>query len=86
MATYTVKKGDSLSKIAEKFNTTVSAIQNANKSLIKNVNVINVGWKLTIPETTTTTRKDYATIGKQFEACLNDIKNLASYKKLKSML
>lgn len=85
MATYIVKKGDTLSKIAERYNTTVSAIQNTNKQLIKNVNDIRVGWKLNIPETTTN-KKDYSTIGKQLETCLNDIKNLASYKKLIDLL
>lgn len=33
-----------------------------------------------------TTSKDYATIGKQLETCLNDIQGLASYKKLMELL
>lgn len=41
-----VKKGESLSKIAQKYNTTVAAIANKNK--IKDVNKIYVGQKLTI--------------------------------------
>ena len=34
----------------------------------------------------TTESKDYSTIGKQLETCLNDIKCLASYKKLNELL
>ena len=44
--TYIVKKGDTLSEIAKRFNTTVSAI--ATKNNIKNVNKIYVGQKLKI--------------------------------------
>ena len=44
---YTVKKGDTLSGIAKKYNTTVNAIANANS--IKNVNLIYPGQVLTIP-------------------------------------
>lgn len=44
--TYTVKKGDTLSAIAEKYGTTVKAIAAENK--ISNVNVIRVGQKLKI--------------------------------------
>lgn len=46
--TYTVKKGDTLSKIAEKYNVTVDDIANANS--ITNKNMIYVGQKLVIPE------------------------------------
>ena len=44
--TYTVKKGDTLSAIAKKYKTTVSAI--AKKNGIKNVNLIKVGQVLKI--------------------------------------
>ena len=43
---YTVKKGDTLSGIAEKYNTTVSQLASWNN--IKNVNLINVGQKLRV--------------------------------------
>ena len=51
--TYTVKRGDTLSAIAKKYNTTVSNLAKLNK--IKNVNLIYVGQKLTISGKTTTT-------------------------------
>ncbi|MED4922887.1 LysM peptidoglycan-binding domain-containing protein [Anoxybacillus geothermalis] len=41
---YTVQKGDTLAKIATKFNTTVAALQKLNN--IKNPNLIRVGQKL----------------------------------------
>lgn len=91
---YTVKKGDSLSAIAAKYKTTVSAIQKANPDKIKNVNVIQIGWVLNIPVTnsskpaTTTAKpaKDYTAIGKQYETALNDVQNLPSVKKLMEMM
>lgn len=43
-ATYTVKKGDTLSAIAKKYNTTVAALVKLNN--IKNANIINVGQVL----------------------------------------
>lgn len=46
---YTVKKGDTLGKIASAHNTTVSAIYEANRNLIKNIGLISVGWVLKIP-------------------------------------
>ncbi len=45
---YTVKAGDTLSAIARKYGTTVSAIQKLNPTLIKNVNLIYVGWKIRV--------------------------------------
>lgn len=44
---YIVVKGDTLSAIARKFNTTVSALVELNK--IKNPNLIKVGQKITLP-------------------------------------
>lgn len=48
--TYTVKKGDTLYAIAKKYNSTVAKILTANKTRIKNPNFIQIGWKLTIPQ------------------------------------
>lgn len=50
--TYKVKKGDTLWAIAKKYygsGAKYTKIYNANKKLIKNPNLIQVGWKLTIP-------------------------------------
>ena len=51
--TYYVVKGDTLRKIAEKFNTTVDAILKANPQ-IANPNIIYVGQVITIPAQVTT--------------------------------
>lgn len=45
---YTVKRGDTLSGIAKRYGTSVSAIQKLNPSLIKNVNLIQVGWMIRV--------------------------------------
>ena len=45
---YTVKAGDSLSAIARRYGTTVAAIQKLNTGLIKNINVIRVGWRIRV--------------------------------------
>lgn len=81
---YTVVKGDTLSKIAKQFGTSVSAIQKANAKLIKNVNIISVGWVLNIPVPKPS--KDYEAIGKQMETAVADVQNLPSVKKLLSMM
>jgi LysM repeat protein len=49
--THTVVKGDTLSALAKKYGTTVSAIVSANKSKYSNITAsyIVVGWVLTIP-------------------------------------
>lgn len=45
---YTVRSGDTLSAIARKYGTTVATIQKLNSSLIRNVNLIQVGWKIRV--------------------------------------
>ncbi|KKP67099.1 MAG: Glycoside hydrolase family 25 [Candidatus Moranbacteria bacterium GW2011_GWE1_35_17] len=47
---YTVKKGDTLSGIANKYGVKISRITEANNAIITNVNDIKVGWKLKIPD------------------------------------
>ena len=50
--TYKVKKGDTLWAIAKKYygsGAKYPKIYNANKKLIKNPNLIHIGWVLTIP-------------------------------------
>lgn len=50
---YTVVKGDTLSKISKKYNISVSKLISINKSkypsLVKNKNLIRVGWVLQVP-------------------------------------
>ena len=49
---YTVRSGDCLWNIAKKFygsGSQYTKIYNANKTLIKNPNIIQVGWRLKIP-------------------------------------
>lgn len=82
MATYRVRKGDTLSKIAEKYGTTVVNLAAINQ--IVNVNKISVGQILRLPSGSS--GKDYSSIGKQLEVCLNDIEKLDSVQKLVSML
>ena len=49
MSTCKIKKGDTLSKIAKTFGTTVKAIKEANPDKIKNVNKIYTGDTIKIP-------------------------------------
>lgn len=46
---YTVKNGDSLSKIGKAHGVSWQAIYEANKDIIKNPDLIQPGWKLKIP-------------------------------------
>lgn len=45
---YTVKRGDTLSAIAKKYNTTVDQLMKWNSGLIKDKNKISVGWKIRV--------------------------------------
>ncbi|MDK3157805.1 LysM domain-containing protein, partial [Kamptonema cortianum] len=51
--TYEVRKGDSLSKIAQNHNISVESLiavnQNTYPSLVTNRNLIEVGWRFFIP-------------------------------------
>jgi nucleoid-associated protein YgaU len=47
---YTVVGGDSLSKIGKTFGVSWQAIYEANNDIIKNPDLIQVGWKLKIPK------------------------------------
>lgn len=44
----TVKLGDTLSELAERYDTSVAAILKLNSALIKNPNCIQVGWKIRV--------------------------------------
>ena len=76
---YTVKAGDTLTGIAQKFNTTVMELHKANKNLITNIHILQVGWVLKIP----TTKTD---VSAALNKCLEDIENLESFKTLESLL
>ena len=45
---YTVQSGDTLSAIAGRYGTSVEAIQRLNPDRIRNVNVIEVGWRIRV--------------------------------------
>lgn len=47
---YEVVRGDSLSKIGQKFGVAWKEIYEANKNLIKDPDLIQPGWKLKIPQ------------------------------------
>jgi len=83
--TYKVKKGDTLSGIAQKFHTTVSKLKSLNK--IKNVNFIRIGQtiKIQAKSQTTTIAAKYHKVVKG--DTLWDIakKNKTTVKKLKSL-
>ena len=76
---YTVKKGDSLYKIATKYNTSVSAIQKLNN--LNNIN-LSVGQVLKIPNSVSNNNKNYIvqkgdslySIAKKFNTTIDSIK------------
>ena len=63
MASYTIKKGDTLTAIAKKYGTTVNAIAKANS--ISNVNKIYANKKLTIPASNKSTTAKKTTTAKK---------------------
>lgn len=91
MATYTVKRGDTLSEIAKKYGVSIATIKQANADLIKNINLLEIGWKLYIPTSdqqpiAVKPPKDYAAVVKQLEKVLEDIEKLSSFIVLERML
>lgn len=95
MATYTVKRGDTLSAIAKKYGTTVHVLMSINKN-ISNANVIRVGQVINLPApaplpptvkpTVKPTEKDYAAIGQKVEKCIAAIENLPEFHALEDLL
>lgn len=79
---YKVQQGDTLSEIAERFNTSVSKLASLNQ--IANIHKISVGQMLRLPSGSNA--KDYDAIGKQMEVCLNDIENLPSFQRFLKMV
>ena len=76
---YTVKKGDSLYKIATKYNTSINAIQKLNN--LNNIN-LSVGQVLKIPNSVSNNNKNYTvqkgdslySIAKKFNTTIDSIK------------
>ena len=81
MKKHTVIPGDTLSQIARRFNTTVSAIVGANPNVIKDPDNILVGWVLNIPD-----NKDYNAIGQKVETLISKIEGLPEFKELEKLL
>lgn len=79
MKTYTVKKGDTLSKIAQITNTTVRELVSLNG--IKNPNIIRVGQVLQIP-----TKAPKPDAVKIINECVKDIQALPTFKKLMELI
>ena len=75
--TYIVKRGDTLTGIAAKYNTTVNELVKLNG--IKNPNKIIVGQVLRLPTTDNTTDEE---LGKAFRECLRDMDSLDSFNRL----
>ena len=80
MATYTVKKGDNLTRIAKQYGTTWQNLYSANKSSIgSNPNLIQIGTKLTVPgatnTNTTTAPKATATVTSSPQKSVSDLAN-----------
>lgn len=76
--TYTVKRGDTLSGIAARHNTTVAALAAANG--ITKPDLIFVGQRLQIPTA------DFAAIGEALLECLDAVETLPEYKRLMELI
>lgn len=89
MATYTVKKGDTLSAIAKKHKTTVHVLMSINKN-ISNANIIRVGQVINLPTPATVepkpVEKDPAAIGRAFNACVAAVEKLPEFIALENLL
>lgn len=92
--TYTIQKGDTLSKIAKRFGTTVNDLQVLNRSKLVNPDKINIGDTIVVsysqlsepPETPVHPERDFEEIGKRFCEFLKDIETLDSYTELIKLL
>lgn len=78
--TYTVKKGDTLTKIAQITNTTVRELVSLNG--IKNPNIIRVGQVLKLPETKGPSPDAIQIIND----CVKDIQALPTFKKFMELI
>lgn len=83
--TYTVKPGDTLSGIAQKFGVTLAKVMEVNPS-ITNPDKIYVGQVIQIPEDKPTVEQQKTDIEKALDECLDDIAKLPSFRKLCDLL
>lgn len=84
MVTYTVKAGDTLTHIAQRYNTTVEAIVASNG--IKNKNFIYIGQVLKIPGSSAAIETLPAEVKNALDACLAAIENLPEFQRLERLL
>ena len=75
--TVTVKSGDTVSKLAKDYNTTVDAIVNTNK--LSNANLIFVGQKLEIGEATQADNNQQAAQGQQSQQATTNYNTNSNY-------
>lgn len=87
-----VVRGETLSGIAKRYGTTPQEIKKYNP-IIKNINLIETGWSLTIPivskgsePVSKPSEPDYEKIGKAFQKCMKDIEALDSFKELSKLV
>lgn len=81
MRNHKVKQGETLSKIAKEYGVSVSQIQRANASLIKDINEIKSGWVLAIPNSCTVDD-----IRKAYNEALEEMGQRPALRKLFEML
>ena len=82
--TYTVKSGDTLTKIAKIHNVDMWDLANANG--IRNINYIQVGQVLTIPTTQESKPVNNNQVYNALVTCLDAIEDLPEYKTLSGLL
>lgn len=84
MITYIVKKGDTLSSIAKKYDTSVSALVSLNN--LSNPNKISVGQVIKIKKVESPTVTLDSEFVKRFNKCIEAIEKLPEYKAFEELL
>lgn len=93
---HVVKSGDTLTKIAKTYNTTVSKLMEINADTITNKNVIRVGQIIRLPGSVSVTEKpvtppakpskDYSKLGEAVYKCARKIATLPEFKAVEALL